>query len=256
MLTLSISLQKSFWHWKCLTQVECLAFRYKINIRVKYEDLPHIINKLNPHGERQVASGVGRNCCFWRAACFHSGVCSWNERHAQNFLIKAQHYPKILHRDKQGSWLTPGLLLLQEREREREEWAHCVPQKHDFTCQLGVGVPLHPEPLNFCWDFPALHKSLTILISPLCLYFSMFFKCLYLSTFFFSGNPLLMLIIFYKNTSNFTSFYFLETPSLCLTNLTLMIQLQTFTNLGVNKFSFLLFFFFLHNYLQFDLNQW
>lgn len=45
-------------------------------------------------GGRQEASGVGRNCCFWRAACFRSEVSSWNERRVQYFLIKAQHYPR------------------------------------------------------------------------------------------------------------------------------------------------------------------
>ncbi len=82
--------------------------------------LLHIINKLNPHGERQVASGVGRNCCFWRAACFCSEVHSWNGRRVQYFLIKAQQNPKILSGGKQDSWLTPGFLRGGEGERESE----------------------------------------------------------------------------------------------------------------------------------------
>lgn len=46
---------------------------------------------------RQAASGVGRNCCFWRAACFRSEVNSWNGRLVQYFLTKApQLYPRSI----------------------------------------------------------------------------------------------------------------------------------------------------------------
>lgn len=107
-------LLKNLWIWLGREQWGYLAFRFKTNIRAKYERLLHIINKLNPHGERgKWPVEWGSNCCFWRAACFRSEVSSRNGRRVQYFLIKAQHYPKILSRGKQDSWPTPG--FLQER---------------------------------------------------------------------------------------------------------------------------------------------
>lgn len=108
--------------------VGMFRIQIKTNIRAKCESLLHIINKLIPHGERQVASGVGRNCCFWRAACFRSEVRSWNGRRVQYFLIKAQQYPMILSRGKQDCWLTPS--FLSEREREHTVFSE------DITSQL------------------------------------------------------------------------------------------------------------------------
>lgn len=100
--------------------------------------LLYIMNKLNLHGKRQVASGVGRNCCFWIAACFHSEVSFWNGRHVQYFFIKAQHYSKTLSREKQDSWRTPDLL----RQRARERHEHTMfSKKHYFTALFPIGLP-------------------------------------------------------------------------------------------------------------------
>lgn len=41
----------------------------------------------------------GRDCCFWRAACFCAEVIAWNGRCVQSFLLKA-HDPQILSRGK------------------------------------------------------------------------------------------------------------------------------------------------------------
>lgn len=108
--------------------------------------LVYIMNKLNLHGKRQVASGVGKNCCFWIAACFRSEVSFWNGRLVQYFLIKAQHQSKILSREKQDSWLTPGFLRERERARARERHEHTMfSKKHYFTALFPVGLSLHPK---------------------------------------------------------------------------------------------------------------
>lgn len=65
--------------------------------------LLYIINSLNLHGERQVASGVSRNCCFWIATCFHSEVSFWKGQRVQYVLITAQDYSKTLSREKRDS---------------------------------------------------------------------------------------------------------------------------------------------------------
>lgn len=116
----------------------------KTNIRAKCESLLHIINKLIPHGERQVASGVGRNCCFWRAACFRSEVRSWNGRRVQYFLIKAQQYPMILSRGKQDCWLTPSFLS----ERESTQCSPKTLLHSSLPCRLVAPPQITSAPLD------------------------------------------------------------------------------------------------------------
>ena len=156
---------KSLWIWTGRVQLECLTFRFKTNIRAKYESLLHIINKLNPHGERQVASGVGRNCCFWRAACFCSEVSSWNGRLVQYFLIKAQHYPKILSRGKQDFLASSGLFSSSLRDRnawDRNAWAHNVLLKYFFTA-LSLPCLFVPPPQITSAPLPVSLQTMDVL---------------------------------------------------------------------------------------------
>ena len=99
--------------------MECFIFKFKTNIRAKYKNVFYSINRPNPLRERQAAIEVGRNCWFWRADCFRSEVSAWKGRCDQFFLLKAQHYPKILSKGKKDSWL--------QGNRVTEARAHNVP---------------------------------------------------------------------------------------------------------------------------------
>lgn len=137
------------------------SIQIKTNIRAKCEILLHIINKLIPHGERQVASGVGRNCCFWRAACFRSEVRSWNGRRVQYFLIKAQQYPMILSRGKHDCWLTPSFLS----ERESTQCSPKTLLHSSLRCRLvappqitSAPLGLSSKPMEILCVLCAIHK--------------------------------------------------------------------------------------------------
>ena len=87
---------------------------------------------------------------FGEQLVFAQRLASWNGRRVQYFLIKAQHYPRILSRGKQDSWLTPGFLHLLLRVSERHE--HTMFQRHYFTALFSAGLSLHPKS-------PQLHFS-------------------------------------------------------------------------------------------------
>lgn len=116
-----------------------LNIRIQTNIRSECKNVLYIINRLSPHGEGQVASKVGRECCFWRAACFCSEVIAWNGRSVQSFPLKA-HYSEILSRGR------------GEMERAGGRGHEHTVFSEEMTSQLSFAAAssLHP-------DSPQLH---------------------------------------------------------------------------------------------------